>query len=109
MPLIEGDVQINPLTGDVTLAVGCAGEVFGVLDAATDYGAFVGPDKAKARTGVATLAKAVAKVIPHIVTNAQVTTTITPADVALQTSTAPGSPTGPGPAPVPLATPGTIA
>jgi hypothetical protein len=107
--MLEGTITIDPLTGATILAVGAAGEVFAVLDGAQDYGAFTGPKLAEAKEGIATLARAIAKIIPHIQANAQVTTIITPTDVGLQTTTTAGAPTGPAAAPIPLFTPGSIA
>ena len=81
MAMNEGSVTIDPNTGAAT-PVGCAGEVFTALDATVDYGGLSGPQLATAKQKVADMAEAVAKVIPHIVANAQVSTTINAGVVA---------------------------
>lgn len=100
MAINVGTVTIDSATGAVTAQTGAAGEAFAVLEAAADYGQFVGPNLAKARLGQATIAIAIATAAAHIAANAKVI--VTPADTGLQTSTPSGSPTGPPAAPVTL-------
>lgn len=79
MPMLEGNIVIDPLTGNTTVKTGCAGEVFDAMEANQDYGdtpVTNPPAYAAARQQIANLALAVAKVIPHIVANAQVSTTV---------------------------------
>lgn len=71
MPMNEGNVTINGTTGAAT-GSGAAKEVFDALDAGQDYGDVVGPDLAAAKEQIANIARAIAKIIPHIKTNATV-------------------------------------
>ncbi len=76
MPMLEGSVTINPVTG-VAVPLGAAGEVFTALDSGSDYGDLPTTNPAayaQAREQLAVMARAIAKIIPHIVLNAQVTT-----------------------------------
>ena len=75
MPMLEGVVAINASTGAVTAQTGCAGEVFAVLKAGSNFGTLQvdnPPAYAAALSQLAVMARAIAKVIPHIVANAQV-------------------------------------
>ena len=79
MPMLAGTVTIDPLTGSILIQTGAAGEVFGFMDDAQDYGdtATTNPPAfAAARQQVADLAIAVAQIIPHIQANAVVSTAV---------------------------------
>jgi len=79
MAMLEGNVSIDPVTGNILTKTGCAGEVFDAMEAGQDYGDTPStnpPAYAAARQQIANLAKAVAKVIPHIKSNAEVSTTV---------------------------------
>lgn len=94
MPMLEGTVTINPTTGTVIAQLGAAGEAFAVLDAGADYGTLSSTNPAAyaaAREQLAVLARAIAKVVVHIVTNAQVTT---PPGVAVATAGTAAAQTG---------------
>lgn len=74
MPMSEGTVTINPTTGAAS-GSGCAKEVFDALAAGQDYGDLSTtnpPVYAASREQLAVMARAMAKVIPHIQANAQV-------------------------------------
>jgi len=112
MAMLEGTVTINPVDGSIIAKTGCAGEVFDAMEAGQDYGdtpATNPPAYAAARQQIANLAKAVAKVVPHIQANAVVSTNVnttvatgipvaTAGTAAAQTgaTTAPGAGTGSG-------------
>lgn len=79
MPMLEGTIQIDPVTGNIITKTGAAGEVFDAMESGQDYGDLAvtnPPAYANARNQLANMAKAVAKLIPHIQTNAVVTTTV---------------------------------
>jgi hypothetical protein len=79
MPMLEGTIQIDPVTGNIVVKTGAAGEVFDALESGQDYGDLAvtnPPAYANARNQIANMAKAVAKIIPHIQTNAVVSTTV---------------------------------
>ena len=101
MPMLEGLVVINPLTGAVTTATGAAGEVFNIMNTGQDYGTATGVTLYQARERVAVLARAVAKIIPHIQVNAVVSTTVSTTvapliPVTVVPATGVGTTTGPG-------------
>lgn len=104
MAMLEGVIEINPLTGATVVKTGCAGVVFDAMEAGQNYGNLAASNPvayAEAREQIANLARAVAKVIPYIVSNADVNVTV-PAGVAVQVTpasgtgatTAPGNGTG---------------
>ena len=72
MPMLEGTIVINPVTAVVT-GSGAAKEIFDVMNDGTDYQGITGPELAVAKEQLALLARAVAKIIPHITSNALVT------------------------------------
>lgn len=102
MAMLEGTVVIDPTTGNVTSKSGAAGEVFDAMEVGQDYGDLAATNPiayAAAREQIAVLAKAVAKIIPHITTNAQVSVTTTvgfPIPVQVVPATGTGGTTGPG-------------
>ena len=75
MAMSEGSITINPVTGTAS-GSGLAKEIFDELDSATDYGTVTGASLAAAKEQVAAIFRACAKVVPHIVSNAVVSTTI---------------------------------
>ena len=100
MAMSEGTVTINPLTGATTVKTGCVGEVFDALDGGQDYGTLAAdnpPAYAEAREQIAVMARAIAKVIPHIKNNASVSTTVA-SGIAVQVTpaTGTGATTAPG-------------
>ena len=98
MAMLEGTVVINPATGSAS-GVGAAKEVFDAMDAGQDYQGLSGSELAVAREQIAVQARAIAKIIPHIVANAQVTTTVAPGIAVATAGTAAaqtGSTTAPG-------------
>lgn len=102
MAMVEGSVTVNPATGSVVKS-GCCGEVFDVLLAGSDFGTLQvdnPPAYAAAVEQLAVLARAIAKVIPHVQTNAVVTTSVTVTSVSGVTTgggvSGPGSGSGSG-------------
>jgi hypothetical protein len=80
MAMSEGTVTIDGsgnATGD-----GCAKEIFDELDAGQDYGPLTGTELQTAKEQVAVVARAIAKVIPHIVNNGKAK--ISTSDAGLQ-------------------------
>ena len=75
MAMQEGSVTINPSTGAAT-GSGCAKEIFDALDGSQDYQELVANQLAVAREQISVMARAVAKVIPHIKSNAEVNTDV---------------------------------
>lgn len=72
MAMSEGSVTVDPVTAVVT-GSGAAKDVFDALDAGTSYPMTLTLSaKAAAREQLANLARAVAKIIPHIVAHAVV-------------------------------------
>jgi len=106
MAMLEGVIAINPATGVVTTKTGAAGEVFDVLVAGSDFGTLQAtnpPAYAAALGQLAVMARAIAKIIPHIKTNATVSATVASgiavstagsASAQTGTTTATGSATG---------------
>lgn len=106
MAMLEGSIVINSATGAVTTKTGAAGEVFDVLVAGSSFGTLSvdnPPAYAAALNQLAVMARAIAKIIPHIRTNGVVSATVaaaipvsTAGTAAAQTgaTTAPGSATG---------------
>lgn len=93
MAMLEGTITINPATGDA-VKTGFAAIVFDALEASSPYGSLAAsnpPAYAAAREQLAVMARAVAKVIPYIVANAQVTT---PAGVTVATTGTAAAQTG---------------
>jgi hypothetical protein len=85
MAMLEGVVTINPLTGAASPKTGCAGACFDVLDGAQEYGTLASTNPvayAAAREQLAVFARAMAKVIPHIIANAVVGSTVTVTSVS---------------------------
>lgn len=97
MPLLEGTIEINPVTGGVTTSTGAAGAIFDEMNSLQDYGNAVGPQLASARESVADMARAVAKLIPYLKDNAVVSTTVAnPIPVQVTPATGTGGTTAPG-------------
>ena len=94
MAMSEGTITINPLTG-VASGAGAAKEVFDAMDASQDYGAAAGATLAEAKERIAALARACAKIIPHIQTNAVVTTSVATTTVGVATGVVAGAATAP--------------
>lgn len=92
MAMTEGSIVINPTTGVVTTQTGAAGEVFAVLVAGNDLSSLASNPvaKAKALEQLAVLARAVAKLVPHIQVNASVSATVA-AGIAVTVTPATGS------------------
>jgi hypothetical protein len=78
MAMVEGSIVINALTGVVTTSTGAAGEVFDVLVEGNDLSSLDANPvaKAKALEQLAVMARAIAKIIPHIKDNATVSATV---------------------------------
>lgn len=79
MPMLEGSLSINSSTGVVTVKTGAVGEVFDVLVAGSNFGTLQStnpPAYAAALNQLAVLARAVAKIIPHIKVNAVASSTV---------------------------------
>lgn len=92
MPMLEGSIVINSSTGVVTTKTGAAGEVFDVLVAGSNFGTLQAtnpPAYAAALNQLAVLARAVAKIIPHIKTNA-----VVPSGIAVSTAGTAAAQTG---------------
>ncbi len=91
MAMTEGTIVINSTTGVVTTKTGAAGEVFDVLVAGSDFGTLPAtnpPAYSKALVQLAVMARAIAKIIPHIKTNAQVSATVASGIAVSTTGTA---------------------
>lgn len=90
MAMVEGSIVINALTGVVTTKTGAAGEVFDVLVAGNDLSSLASNPvaKAKALEQLAVMARAIAKIIPHIKNNASVSATVASGIAVSTTGTA---------------------
>lgn len=76
MAMVEGEVKIDSITGGIEKSEGAAGVIFDFMDDKQDYGEAVGPALANAREAVANVARGVAKLIPYIQSNAQISTNV---------------------------------
>lgn len=100
--MVEGSIVINPLTGAFTAKTGAAGEVMDVLVAGSSFGTLQATNPvayAKALEQLAVMARAIAKIIPHIKVNASVSSTVAsgiPVSTAGTASAQTGSTTGTG-------------
>jgi len=90
MAMLEGSIVINSTTGVVTTKTGAAGEVFDVLVAGNDLSSLASNPvaKAKALEQLAVMARAIAKIIPHVRTNGVVSTTVAAGITVATTGTA---------------------
>ena len=92
MAMLEGVITINAATGVATTKTGAVGEAFDVLDAAQSWGTLAATNPiayAKAREQLAVLARAIAKMIAHVKTNA-----VVPAGIAVSTTGTAAAQTG---------------
>lgn len=100
MPMLEGTIQIDPVTGNIVTKTGAAGEVFDAMESGQDYGDLAvtnPPAYANARNQLANMAKAIAKIIPHIQNNAEVSTTVAAGiTVSVDPNTGQGATNAPG-------------
>jgi len=87
MAMVKGNVAIDPDTGAATYdppaGANLARELFDALEATISYGTISGTDLANARKNLANLCNTMALIVPHITTNAAVTSTVA-SDIACE-------------------------
>lgn len=97
MAMLEGTVTINSTTGAVTASTGAAGMVFDELKNNTNFGTLQATNPqayAAALQQLAVIARAVAKIIPHIKSNAQLSGAVVASGIPVSTTGTESAQTG---------------
>ena len=95
MAMNEGSVSIS--ASGVASGSGLAKEIYDEMESETNFGTLLPPQQAVPKEQLAVLARAMAKVVPHIANNAVVTTTVGAGiNVLVDTQSGAGATTGTG-------------